>query len=246
MSYSILIVDDDREFREELHDALDEYTVVEAKNGNEALDILKKPNEIDAVILDVMMPGMRGTDVLREMKKIAPEVAIIISTGHSTKDIAIDALKGRADDYIEKPTDIPKLKEMLVRLIRSKEPELSALDVKGKVERVKLFAERNFDKKVSLEDAAAQIALSPKYLSRIFKRETGMGFAEYRAEVKIFKAKELLQNTGYNVNQISNKLAYENTESFIRVFKKCLGCTPSEYRKQSQNNVKTVSGKSLK
>ena len=234
MPYSILIVDDDREFREELREALDDFEVVEAGSGAEAIEILKKPNEIDAVILDVMMPGMRGTEALRQMKAIAPDIGIIISTGFSSKDVAVESLKGHADDYIEKPVSIPRLKEILIRVIGAREPALTALDIRGKVERVKHFAERNFNKKVSLEDAAAQVSLSPKYLSRIFKKETGMGFAEYRAEIKIGKAKEMLETTGCNINQISEKLAYENVESFIRAFKKSSGCTPSEYRKKTR------------
>ena len=232
MPYSILIVDDDREFREELREALDDFEVIEAASSEAALEILKRANEIDAVILDVMMPGMRGTDALCEMKRIAPDIGIIISTGYSSKDVAVDALKGHADDYIEKPVSIPRLKEILGRVVRSREPAPDSLDIKGKVERVKQFAERNFNRKVTLEDAAAQVSLSPKYLSRVFKQETGMGFAEYRADVKIGKAKEMLKTTGYNVNQIAERLAYENAESFIRAFRKSSDCTPSEYRKR--------------
>ena len=54
MAYNILLVDDDREFREEFRDFLHDYNVVEASNGNEALELLSRPNEIDVVILDVM------------------------------------------------------------------------------------------------------------------------------------------------------------------------------------------------
>jgi two-component system, response regulator YesN len=235
MFYQILVVDDDKDFREMLRDALEGYEVVEAASGAEALEILRRPNDIDVVLLDVMMPGMRGTDVLREMKAIAPDVGIVISTGFSSKDVAVEALKGHADDYVEKPLDIPTLEGVLARVIGAREPALTALDLKGKVARVKQFAERNVEKKVSLEDAAAQVSLSPKYLSRIFKQETGTGFAEYRADLKMHWAKELLATTGYNVNQIAEKLAYENAESFIRAFKKSESVTPSEYRRRTRN-----------
>ena len=70
MAYQILVVDDDADFREELRYCLDGYTVIEAANGPEALAILKKPNAIDLVILDAVMPKMSGTEVLREIKKI--------------------------------------------------------------------------------------------------------------------------------------------------------------------------------
>lgn len=240
MSYTILLVDDDCSFRDEFRESLDEYHVVEAGSGNDALEILKKPNEIDLVILDVMMPGMRGTAVLREMKRIAPALAIIIITGFSSTDVAIDALKGRADDYFEKPVDIDKAKTIIRDLLKKRDdgegPD--SLDIKGKVERVKRFAERNFDKPVGLEDAAATVGVSPKYMSRIFKDEAGVGFSEYKLKVKIDYARKWLTDTGYNVNQISDKLGYENVESFIRAFKKVTGQTPSDYRKAMRNMEK--------
>jgi len=242
MSYKILLVDDDQGFREEFRDALEgDYDVIDAKDGMVALEILKKPHDIDVIVLDVMMPGMCGTELLTEIKKIAPDLGIIMLTGHSSESVAIAALKGHADDFIEKPLDIEKFKGTLENVLRAKsrEPELDACDLKDKIERVKHFAERNIDKKVSLEDAAASVALSPKYLSRVFKQEAGMGFSEYRSELKMNRAKEFLETTGYNVNQIAEKLAYENVESFIRAFQKSVGVTPSVYRKKVRGDTTT-------
>ena len=64
MAYQILMVDDDAEFREELRVCLNDYSVTEAANGIEALAILKKPNAIDLVILDAVMPQVSGMEVL--------------------------------------------------------------------------------------------------------------------------------------------------------------------------------------
>ncbi|MBI2091585.1 MAG: response regulator [Deltaproteobacteria bacterium] len=234
MPYAILLVDDDNIFRGELKAALsDEYNVFEAANGHEALDMLKKPNEIDLVILDVMMPGLKGTEVLKEMKRVSPELGIIILTGFSTKDVAIDALKGRADDYIEKPFKLEKLNSVMENLLKSKNGELNIneCDVKGKVEHVKRFVERNYHKKISLKDAATVVGLSPKYLSRVFRQETGNGLSDYKSRIKIDMAKSWLKSTGYNVNQIADRLGYQNVESFIRTFKKYARCTPTDYKK---------------
>ncbi|MCX6353572.1 MAG: response regulator transcription factor [Candidatus Aureabacteria bacterium] len=232
MPYTILLVDDDKEFRSEFRDYLDEYEIVEASSGEEALRILAKPNEIDLVILDVMMPGMRGTEVLKRMKKMEPRLGIIILTGYSSKDVAIEALKGRADEYLEKPFPIAKAKELIVNLLESKngETDVSALDIKGKIEKIKRFVERNCYKRIGLNDAAVAVCLSPKYLSRIFRQITGKSFSSYRLNIKIGKAKELLRDTGMNVSQISERLGYENAESFIRQFKQHTSKTPTAYR----------------
>ncbi len=234
MRKKILIVDDDADFREELRDFLEGYDAVEASSGLEALKLLERANDIGLVILDVMMPGLTGTEILGRIKKIDPGLKIIILTGHSSKDVAIEALKGHADDYIEKPIDINKIKEVIDRLSagRAGEGAADAVDTKGKILKIKQFIEENCYKKINLKDAAEFICLSPKYISRVFRNTMGIGFSEYKLKVKIGKARELLAKSGYNVNQISDKLGYENAESFIRQFKKFTGCTPTGYRKK--------------
>jgi two-component system, response regulator YesN len=232
MPEKILIVDDDAEFRSELRSALEEYDVVEAVSGKEAISLLQKPNQIDLVILDVMMPGISGTEVLRDIKRLSPNLGIIMLTGYSSKDVAIEALKGHADEYLEKPVDIDKTKEVIERLLRLKrgESEVSSCDRGDKIGIVKRFIERNCRKKVTLKEAAEAVYLSPKYLSRIFKEETGIGFNDYKLKLLIENAKRLLAETGYTVGQISDQMGYQNTESFIRIFEKLTSLTPTEFR----------------
>ena len=234
MGGKILLVDDDDIFRSEFREAFEEYGVVEASNGQDALKILKKPNEIDVVILDVRMSGMNGIEVLTRIKELYPEVGIIIFTGYSSKDVAVEALRGKADDYIEKPMEIDATREVIDRLMEKKSGKIKpgATDAENKIERVKAFVQKNSFKKVGLKDAATAVCLSPKYLSRIFKEATGLGFNEYRLDLKIKQAKGLLKKSSYNVDQIADKMGYANTESFIRIFKKMTNRTPTEFRKE--------------
>ena len=236
MAYQILMVDDDADFREELRLCLDAYTVIEAANGAEALAILKKPNAIDLVILDAVMPQVSGTEVLREIKRIDPGLAIIMLTGQSSKDIAIDALKARADDYIEKPINVSKFLETIQTILAAKARKgfKYTHGINAKIEQAKQFIERNFDKKVTLEDVAGQLCLSPKYFSRIFKEINGQGFNEYRLSVKVAQACELLKNSDHTVTEISNRLGYQNLESFIRMFEKMMKLSPTQYRRNNQ------------
>jgi two-component system response regulator YesN len=232
MAYNILLVDDDREFREEFRDFLYDYRVIEAPNGEEALAALSRPNEIDVVVLDVIMPGLKGTEVLKRIKAMYPDLGVIILTGHGSKATVIEALKGKADDYIEKPVDIHRAKDIIERLIRQKKlpGEVLPGGLDAKIKRVIHFLERNYDKRVSLKDAAELIGLSPKYLSRVFKEKTGSGFAEYRLKVRMDKAAQLLETTDCSVDEISYSVGYENAESFARLFKRIKDCTPTGYR----------------
>jgi len=232
MRNEILLVDDDREFREEFRHCFAEYDMTDVSCGEDALAVLKKPNEIGLVLLDVKMPGRSGTDILVEIKAASPDIAIIIMTGYSSESIAIDALKGHADDYIQKPFEIDELREKIERLLGAgSRKAVKKIDpVEDRVGRVKGFVERNCYKKVTLTDAARAVSLCPKYLSRLFKEATGAGFSEYRLKVQMGKAKELLAGGKLNVTQVSDKMGYKNPESFVRQFKKIVGSTPTEYR----------------
>ena len=235
MAQKIMIVDDDRDFRAEFKDCLSEYDIVEASSAKEAITVLKRPNEIDLVILDVNMPGLKGTEVLSEIKEIAPEVRIVIMTGHSSESVVLEALRGRADEYIQKPFDVPEAKEIIERLLSS--GRASVKDRDDKVSKVKAFVERNCFKRIGLDDAAKAVFLSPKYLSRIFKEKTGVGFNEYRLKLLMKRARELLTTTSGTVNEISYKLGYKNPESFIRQFKIVAGATPTDYRKGKKKKI---------
>ncbi|MDD5449770.1 MAG: response regulator [Candidatus Omnitrophica bacterium] len=245
MPYNILLVDDDKDFRTEFKDAFfEDYEIKEASNGEEALLILKRPNEIDLVVLDVNMPGQRGTEVLKEMRAAAPDLRIVMLTGNSSEDVAIDSLKGHADDYLTKPLNVEEAKDVIKELLdtRKGEIDVTTADAATKMEKVKQFIERNCFKKISLEDAAQVVCLSPKYLSRLFNEVTKKSFSQFKIGVKIKKAKELLTSTGATVNQVAYKLGYENAESFIRQFKKLTGLTPTEYR-QKAGRKKSVGAK---
>src|SRR4030067_2216627 len=133
----ILIVDDDQIFRSEFKDCFEEYDIVEAPDGEEALKILKKPNEIDLVISDIKMPGMDGLEVLRKIKEMAPEMNVVILTGHGSKEVVIRALRGLASNYIEKPIDIEKTREIIESILAKNrgEADYASTDLKSKIKR---------------------------------------------------------------------------------------------------------------
>lgn len=233
----ILLVDDDPVFRGEFQDCFEDYGVAQAANGEEALNILKKPNEIDLVFLDVRMSGLSGIDVLNRIRRLNSRLHVVMLTGYGSKDVAVDALRAQADDYIEKPLDIEVTKQVIEKFLgtRRGDPGLDAIDPAQKIDRVKDFIQRNIFKKVTLEDAALAVCLSSKYLSRIFKEYAGEGFNEFKLKLKMNEAKNLLTTTGYTVEQITDKLGYGTAESFIRQFKKNVRKTPGAFRKTARN-----------
>ena len=231
MRSKILLVDDSKDLRAEFKLWFEDFDVLTAASAEEALAILGKPNELALVLLDVQMPGMGGLAALEKIKTLAPDLPVIIMTGYSTKDVAIKALKGKASGYIEKPFS---LKEMRAAIEKELSADPADEDIKSKMEHVKRFVEANCFKKLELRDAAAAVYLSPKYLSRLFRERTGMGFTAYKLKVKMEQAEALLKSGAANIKQVSAKLGYANTESFIRQFKKISGCIPSAYRRNGR------------
>jgi two-component system, response regulator YesN len=234
MAETILIVDDDREFRAELSKVLEEFRTLEAANGRDALEILGKSNEVDLILLDIRMPDIGGTELLRKIRKTDRGLPVIIVTGYSSKENAVEALKCRADDYLEKPLDPAIVRAVVIEHLEQKGARQRDRYVTGQslvIERVKRFLERNWTKKPTLEEAADIVCLSPKYLSRLFKKSTGKGFVALRLETKLGKARDLLADGAATVDEVSKKLGYRNPESFMRIFKKVTGKTPTEFRR---------------
>ncbi len=106
----ILIVDDKQQTLDSLAKELirEEYVVTCAINGQEAITRLRN-NHYDLVITNLMMPGVNGIGLLREIKKTAPETSVIIFTAYGDMNSVIDALRLGADDYLLKPCDIDEL-----------------------------------------------------------------------------------------------------------------------------------------
>ena len=99
----VLVVDDERSMRELLSIVLrrDGYDVLLASDGKAAVDTLKR-ERVDVLITDIRMPEMNGVDVLREAKRIDPDIISIIMTAFASTDTAVDALRLGATDYVHK------------------------------------------------------------------------------------------------------------------------------------------------
>ena len=93
------------------------------------------------------------------------------------------------------------------------------------------YIEQHYAEPLSLETMAQHVNLSPIYFSNLFKKETGKNFSDYLTEYRIKKAKELLRDTGKNINEISDDLGYSDARYFSKVFKKATGVKPTDYRR---------------
>ncbi|HCJ67735.1 MAG TPA: hypothetical protein DHV62_10590 [Elusimicrobia bacterium] len=121
---NILIVDDDPDACKTLQMILEErgYTVSTAENGTRALEIVKE-KKFDLAILDIKLPDISGTELLKKLKSTTPDIEIIITTGYATIQNAILALREGAFDYLTKPLDIEDLTISIERAIEKQKTE---------------------------------------------------------------------------------------------------------------------------
>ncbi|UCC48136.1 MAG: response regulator [Gemmatimonadota bacterium] len=119
---SVLIVDDEAVVTSLISKQLsrDGYACEEAASAEEALKQLERRG-FDVVIADIRMPQMSGIDLLKVLKQSDPEVQVIMITGNPDVDIAVEALRFQADDYLVKPFELGQLSHAVARALEHRE-----------------------------------------------------------------------------------------------------------------------------
>lgn len=119
----VLIVDDDRNTRDGLERALRRgYDVLLAESGEKALAVLHT-NEVDVMLSDVRMPGMDGVKLLQRARAHYPDLIAILLTAYGNVEVAVDAMKAGAYDFLMKPVNLDHLDLLLQRALRSRDVE---------------------------------------------------------------------------------------------------------------------------
>lgn len=178
----ILIVDDDYSMRAALSQSLEScgYSVETAQNGEEALSMFQK-GRYEAVITDMRMPKISGLDVLRGVKKISPQTAVILITAYGTVNTAVEAMKEGAAEFIMKPFSLSDL-ESVVKGVLSANGDSQKSDTQDEArqdETVREIISRDANV-MSLLDLLKNVAKSKS--SILIQGESGTGkelFARY-------------------------------------------------------------------
>jgi YesN/AraC family two-component response regulator len=217
----------------------------EARTGRQVLEALEQVNP-DIILMDVVMPGMDGLETARLVRARFPGTKVAIVSAYDTFDYAQQALRAGAVDYLLKPVRPEQLEAFLARLCSEldteRAPRLSAalpaesagpdvLPHAYVLRRAREFIAMHYAQSLSLEQLAGQVALSPPYLSRIFRQEMGCTYIEYLTRVRVEAAKRLLRTTTLSLAEISAAIGYQNPNYFSTLFKAREGLTAGAYRR---------------
>jgi putative two-component system response regulator len=138
---NILIVDDEIGPRESIRMILKpKYNVFTVENGYAAIQMIQQI-EMDAVTLDLKMPGISGIDTLKEIRVIDPNVMVIIITGFGTLKSAIEAIRYGVFDYIAKPFNVPEIMCIIDKSIQRRKLNLKIKEVLSKFSNLHLLKE---------------------------------------------------------------------------------------------------------
>lgn len=123
----ILVVDDELGIREGCKRALsaEGFFVDDAEDGNKGLQKVKK-NPYDLVLVDLMMPGISGLELIEKIRLIDPEIILVVITGHATIETAVEATKKGAYDYLPKPFSPEELAAVVKRGLETRHLRLMA------------------------------------------------------------------------------------------------------------------------
>ena len=215
--YSILNI------REELHKALSLHQKKELKlifNG--ILDNLHEMNLSRNVICNLMIELFIMINEFFESYGVSIR-KIMKNSYHSYQQLVNIESIGDAKKWVI------LIKEDLIEYIKRED----AILYPRIISRIKNYIEKHFDEELSLKEVADAVSLNPSYLSTILKTYTDMSYSVYVAQVRVGKAKKLLETTDDKVYEVGEKVGYTNIYYFNRIFKKIAGLSPGEYKKRA-------------
>ncbi|MFT4552075.1 MAG: signal transduction histidine kinase [Chlamydiales bacterium] len=201
MENRVLVVDDEKSIQKLLSLILEEFQVTEVSSAAEALKIIKNKS-CDLVITDLKMPGMSGLELLNEIKKISPEIPVIMISGHGDKNAAIEAINNEVYDFLEKPFDDEVLIHSVKRALKQRNTSTQQSKLIEKLQESETRL-RSLSKKIILLQEEER-----KRIAREIHDELGQLLVVLKIDLSMLKKEHpsLCQNPGETLAQMEETL----------------------------------------
>jgi len=225
----------------------------EAVNGKHALTLLEA-RRFDLILTDVSMPEMNGIDLLRAVKRQTPDTVIVMLSSYDDFRFVKDSMKIGAEDYLLKhdlePEAMRQLLEQVKQLLdkrRAREEEslrgaaetLTAADAgaradtdaagatysRKEIRQAVDYIQAHYAEEISIAALARSLGFSANYLSNLFRSETGYRMKEFVNRVRVERAKRLLRDTNLKVYEVAERVGFQDSSYFCKVFKEITGTT---------------------
>ena len=244
-----LLVEDNAELRTYIKTELsNDYKVVEAVNGYEGYKKALK-HIPDVIITDIMMPVMDGFEFCKRIKEDTKtdHIPIIMLTAKTLHEDRVLGINTGADVYLKKPFSISLLRAHLKQLTNSRhvlfekynkyvlaKSETTSLD-KEFLQFVLNYVHENIhENDLNVERLSEKLSISRSNLYRRIKKITGITANEFIRNIRLEKAKELIEKTEFTISEICFKVGFSSPSYFNKCFVNAFGTSPNKYRNTFQ------------
>jgi len=245
VQYRVLVVEDQQEIRTIVEKYLlkEGYAVVTAKDGFEALEAFSS-HAVHLVLLDIMMPGIDGFEVLKEIRHVS-EIPVIILTARQSEVDRVRGLETGADDYIPKPFNLKILQAKMTHLIENRrnlkrmfshpgqfspsEVTSNPVDEEFLAKAYEVLARNYTHPEFSASQFASEMFVSQSLLYKKIKALTDLSITDFINSYKLKRALDLMKMNDPAISDIAFSVGFNDPKYFSRLFRKFYGMTPTEF-----------------
>lgn len=247
----ILLVEDNTDLRTYLTKYLQKkYTVLEAEDGQKALDMVPTFNP-DFIISDILMPHLSGLELSQQLKTNIKtcHIPIILLTSLAERDDVLKGLEVGADDYITKPFDMPILESKIQAIMRNRarykkkyidrsafednSKEVSTLDKEFMSQVLDKIEENIANENFTIDTLALEMAMSRTVFYHKIRSLTAQSPIHLIIDLRMKKAAALLRGNRYTIAEVAYLTGSSNPKYFSTAFKRYYGLTPSQFIAQN-------------
>ncbi|AFQ44144.1 PocR ligand-binding domain-containing protein [Desulfosporosinus meridiei] len=191
---------------------------------------------LEKILVDIFAKNSNHLDTL---KTRVMELVVIISRAAVDGGAELSEVLQLNAIFYQELHDIPSSDELCLWTKKMLESYMSYLESNKNqknlqaIQKAAEYIRNNYRNKLTIDDIAQAVYLSPCYVSRIFKQGLGCTLMEYLTQVRVEEAKTMLKNPKYNVMQVAEESGFEDPGYFTRVFKKLEGVTPSRFKQHA-------------
>ncbi|MCQ2224646.1 MAG: response regulator [Paludibacteraceae bacterium] len=260
---TLLIVEDNEQLRTFLRSVLSKrFRIIEAANGKIGFETATKELP-DFILTDIMMPIMDGMEMTQKLRSSeqTSHIPIILLTAKTDMQSKIDCLKIGANDYITKPFSMAYLEARIENILKEREqwqeryksklitkaPTQTEETTSSQEEEplvgkddafmksiVEIIQQNMDNSEFSVEDLQDALKVGKWHLTAKVKALVGLTPMEFIRETRLTHAAELIDNSDYNMTQITYMIGMSDSRYFSRCFKQKFGVTPTEYKNRKR------------
>lgn len=186
--------------------------------------------------------GIMAGDTLRQQKNLLICTATLVSRAAIRGGLGTETALALSDVYIKKaemmtnPVDLARLNsQMVLDFTRRVESEKCGVHNSKRIHKARAYILAHIGEPVTTGALAKELGLNRTYLCKMFAEETGQTPGKYVTNVKMEEARRLMDITAKPISEIAEYLGYSSQSHFQRVFRKCTGMTPGQYKSQEAN-----------